>query len=98
MGEAILPDYDYMTSMAEEIITSNNYTVTYATHYIFTQLEFTCSGAIAGWAVLALDNTGGGRPELSVWTPAGSGLYTKYAPLLYVYSYYLVCCMLHYIN
>lgn len=64
--------------MTEEILADNNYyTVTYSTHYIFTSLEFNCSGAITGWAILALGDGRGGRPEMSIWTPQGDGKYTK---------------------
>ena len=72
-----LPDAAYLTSRAEEIVTSTNYSTMYSTQFIFTSVEFECSGAITGWTTLARDGTARGRPEISIWTPDGSG-YTKY--------------------
>ena len=73
-----LQDYHNLTSVTEEILADNSdYTVTYSTHYIFTSLKFNCSGAITGWAILALDDGRGGKPEMSIWTPQGDDKYTK---------------------
>ena len=34
---------------------------------LFPDITFTCNGSIVGWRLAAIDHTGGGRPELSVW-------------------------------
>ena len=66
-------------SMAQEIVTDATYNVTYATQYVFTSVVFNCSGAITGWSILAIDGSGGARPEISVWRPqSGSSEYSKY--------------------
>ena len=64
--------------MSEEIGANTNYSVAYATQYIFTALEFNCSGAVTGWTTLALDGAARGRPEISIWTPSDTSEYTKY--------------------
>ena len=63
--------------MAVEIITNTSHDVMYSTHLFLTSVEFNCTGAITGWTTLAMNGTGQGRVEMSVWSPLENSKYTK---------------------
>ena len=46
---------------------------------LFPNITFTCNGSIVEWRLAAIDHTGNGRPELSVWRRNGANQFDKMA-------------------